>query len=58
MLNLYTIGTQNCKPSRSGQVVYSAVRVARTVVGSSPKPPPMPADTSAGMWIKKAQLPC
>ena len=27
-------------------------------MGSSPKPPPMLADTTAGMWIKKARLPC
>ena len=45
-------------PSRSGRVVYSAVLVAQMVVGSSPKPPPMLADMSAGVWIKKARLPC
>ena len=44
-------------PSRSGRVVYSAVLAARTVVGSSPEPPPMLTDTSA-TWIKKARLPC
>ena len=31
---------------------------AQRVIGSSPKPPPMLADMSAGMWIKKAWLPC
>ena len=39
-------------------MVYSAVLTARTVVGSSPKPPPMLVNTSASMWIKKALLPC
>ena len=34
------------------------LRVAQTVVGLSPKPPPMLADMSAGMWMEKAQLPC
>ena len=36
-------------PSWGGRVVYSSVRATRTVAGSSPEPPPMPADTSAGM---------
>ena len=45
-------------PTQSGRVAYSAMLAARTVMGSSPKPAPMLADTSAGMWIKKAQLPC
>ena len=50
---------QSRKPSRSGQVVYSAVlRATQMVVGLSPKPPPMLMDTSASMWIEKAQLPC
>ena len=35
-------------------MVYSAVREAQMVVGLSPKPPPMPVDTSAGRWIKKS----
>ena len=39
--------------SWSGRVVYSTMLAARMVVGSGPKPPPMLADTSAGMWIKK-----
>ena len=34
------------------------LRAARTVMGSSLKPPPMLVDMSIGMWIKKAQLPC
>ena len=38
-------------------MVYSAVLAARMVVGSGPEPPPMLADMSAGMWIKKVQLP-
>ena len=29
-----------------------------TVVGLSPKPPPMLVDTSVSMWIKKTQLSC
>ena len=29
-----------------------------TVVGSSPKPPPMLVDTSASTWIEKARLSC
>ena len=48
----------NTKHDAISRVVYSAVRAARMVVGSSPEPPPMPVDTSAGMWIKKARLPC
>ena len=34
------------------------LRVTWTVVSSSPEPPPMLTDTSTGMWIKKARLPC
>ena len=34
------------------------LHAARTVMGLSPKPPPILADISAGTWIKKAQLPC
>ena len=33
------------------------LHAARTVVGSSPEPPLMLADTSAGTWIKKTRLP-
>ena len=32
--------------------------ITKTVVGSSPEPPSMLADPSAGMWIEKARLPC
>ena len=39
--------------SRSGWVVYNAVLVAWTVIGSSPEPPPMLADMSASMWSKR-----
>ena len=46
------------KPNRSDRVVYSAERAAGIVLGSSLEPPPMPAKTSAAMWIKKAWLPC
>ena len=50
------------KESRAGVAEwYTApylLHVTRTAMGSSPEPPPMLADTSAGMWIKKAQLPC
>ena len=42
----------------SGRVVYSDVRAAQTVVGLSPETPPMLADMSLSMWIKKAWLPC
>ena len=56
--SIYNQQNRDVKPSRSSLVDYSAVRAARTVVGSSSEPPPMPMDTSAGTWIKKAQLPC
>ena len=32
-------------------LLFSAVLITRTVVGSSPKPPPMLVDTSASMWV-------
>ena len=37
-------------PNRSGRMVCSTVLAARTVVGSSPKPPPMLVHTSANVW--------
>ena len=46
------------QPSQSSRVVYSAVLTAQAVTGSSPKPPPILADMSSGMWIEKAWLPC
>ena len=50
------------KVSRAAMVeLFTALyllHAAQTVVGSSPKPPPMLVDMSAGTWIKKAQLPC
>ena len=36
-------------------MVYSAVLAAWAVVGSSPEPPPMLADTSTGTWIESMQ---
>ena len=44
--------------SWSGQVVYSTMPAALTVMHLSPEPPPMLVDMSASTWIKKAQLPC
>ena len=46
------------KINYNGRVGAHYARTARTVVGSSPEPSPMLVDTSASMWIEKAQLPC
>ena len=44
---------------RPARVVYSAVLpVLRASVGSSPEPPPMLADTSAGTGIKNTWMSC
>ena len=43
------LNLQSQKPSRSDQMVYSAVLAAWTVVDLSPELPPMLVDTSANM---------
>ena len=48
----FTLHTQ-CRAAVAETVPY-LLCVAQTVMASSPKPPPMFADTSADMWIKKA----
>ena len=37
---------------------FNIVSAARMVVGLSPEPPPMLADTSTSTWIKTARLLC
>ena len=56
------MSTKSICHSQAGVAEWSTVpyllHAAQTVMGLSPKPPPILADISAGTWIEKAQLPC
>ena len=50
MMNRDNWFEKNIKQVNNQRMIADS-RAARTFVGSSPKTPPMPADTSACMWI-------
>ena len=57
---LYVCKKKGNRPSWSGRVVYSTVLAVcgKDSHGLCSEPPPMLVDMSAGVWIKKAWLPC